>query len=403
MRRGFTLIELLIVIGILSVLATVVLMVLNPAQMMKESRDANRMAEIQSINKALLYFQGAGGTSMGSHNVVYVSLPSDQTDCSDLGLPSPGAGYTYACSNSTNYRKIDGTGWIPVDLTSIQNSLGNMFSNLPIDPVNTVANDYYYTYIVGSWTVSATIESTKFLAANAANDGGQSGTRFEVGNELALNANLGAGGEFSCGDSVSYDGKSYATVLIGSQCWFAENLNVGTMTAGSNSQGTDCPSTSAIEKYCYSDSEANCTSDGGLYLWDQVMCGSTSAGVQGICPTGWHIPTDAEFTTLIEGQSTPGCESSTGWQCSPAASHLSLYALSGDNSSGFSAILVGHRHPTNSPQFEYRTILIELWSSSVSGESTAMMRALYSTETNVYRDSYPRTSGYGFSVRCLQD
>ena len=93
---GFTLIELLIVIGILAILATVVLLVINPAQMIKQSRDGNRLAEINQINKALLIFQSFGGdsTNMGAHNKVYVSLPSSQADCSDLGLPALGGGYT---------------------------------------------------------------------------------------------------------------------------------------------------------------------------------------------------------------------------------------------------------------------------------------------------------------------
>ncbi|MDO8442857.1 MAG: prepilin-type N-terminal cleavage/methylation domain-containing protein [bacterium] len=190
--RAFTLIELLIVIGILSILATVVLLVINPAQMIRQSRDGNRLAEINQINKSLLIFQSFGGSGMGTHTKVYVSLPSSNADCSDLGLPALGGGYTYVCSNSTNYRKIDGTGWVPVDLTSVQSSAGTLFASLPIDPVNTVANGYYYTYIPGSWALSATMESDKYLAINAAVDGGQVSTRFEVGNEIALGQYLGS-------------------------------------------------------------------------------------------------------------------------------------------------------------------------------------------------------------------
>ena len=74
----------------------------------------------------------------------------------------------------------------------------------------------------------------------------------------------------------------------------AENLNVGTRINGSGSQTNN----STIEKYCYDDNEANCTTYGGLYQWDESMQYSTMPGVQGICPTGWHLPTDAEWTTL---------------------------------------------------------------------------------------------------------
>ncbi|MCL5017603.1 MAG: fibronectin type III domain-containing protein [Patescibacteria group bacterium] len=197
---AFTLIELLIVIGILAVLATVTLLVLNPAQMVKQSRDSNRMTEIQSINQALLMYQAFGGdtNNMGTHGTVYISIPSTNTDCgysegNPLGLPSLSGGYLYHCSDFTHYRNIDGTGWIPVDLTSVQSSAGTLFSSYPIDPINTVPGGLYYTYIPGSWALSATMESDKYLAANAANDGGSSATRFELGNNLALDANLGSG------------------------------------------------------------------------------------------------------------------------------------------------------------------------------------------------------------------
>jgi len=188
--RAFTLVEILMVIAVLSIIAVVVLMIINPLQLMRQSRDGNRIAELQAVNKALLYFQGAGGLSMGDHNVVYISLPSDQADCSDLGLPSPGAGYTYACKPSSTYRNTDGTGWIPVDFTAYQGTLGNMFSNLPIDPINTVSGSYFYSYINGSWALSTTLESEKYLESLAVNDGGTVDTKFEIGNNLALNDNL---------------------------------------------------------------------------------------------------------------------------------------------------------------------------------------------------------------------
>jgi len=191
--QGFTLIELLVVVGILSVLSTVTFLVINPIEMVKESWDANRISEIQSINKALLIYQAGGGTALGDANKIYVSLPSDQADCSDLGLPSPGAGYTYTCSNSTNYRKADGTGWVPINFSSVRGIVGDLFLNLPIDPVNSVTNNSYYTYIAGSWALSSGIESIKYLDSAAVRDGGSDPIRYEVGSELALNANLSAG------------------------------------------------------------------------------------------------------------------------------------------------------------------------------------------------------------------
>ena len=101
---------------------------------------------------------------------------------------------------------------------------------------------------------------------------------------------------FICGESkVSYGGKNYNTVLIGAQCWLKENLDIGTMIISSQNS-TD---NSIIEKYCYGNNPANCTTYGGLYQWNEAMQYGTTSMAQGICPTGWHIPTYEEFQTLI--------------------------------------------------------------------------------------------------------
>ena len=103
---------------------------------------------------------------------------------------------------------------------------------------------------------------------------------------------------FSCGDTFidSRDGQNYNTVLIGDQCWMAENLNIGTMINGTNDMTDD----GVIEKYCYDNDSANCNEYGGLYQWNEMMEYDTTAGVQGICPDGWHLPTDDEWK-ILEG------------------------------------------------------------------------------------------------------
>jgi hypothetical protein len=107
--------------------------------------------------------------------------------------------------------------------------------------------------------------------------------------------------------TVVYDNKTYNTVQIGDQCWLKENLDIGTRINGSENQ-TD---NGTIEKYCYNDSDANCITYGGLYLWAEAVQyknGATNTSspnppftgnVQGICPTGWHLPTNDEFTVLL--------------------------------------------------------------------------------------------------------
>jgi len=90
------------------------------------------------------------------------------------------------------------------------------------------------------------------------------------------------------------DGNVYNTVLINGKCWMKENLNVGSMINSSMAQ-TD---NGTIEKYCFADDEFNCNLFGGLYQWRELMDYATSEQNQGICPDGWHIPTNDEITSL---------------------------------------------------------------------------------------------------------
>ncbi len=217
-NRGFTLIELLIVIGILAILATVVLLVINPAQLIKQTRDANRLTELNQIDKALALFESFGGASMGLPMNVYVSIPCDSPDF--INLPALGPGYVYSCSSSANYRKVNGSGWLPVDFTSIQSQVGTLFSALPIDPLNMVAGGFYYTYIRGSWALSASMESERYIAANAALDGGRLSSRYEAGNYIALNQYLnndGGGSVSVCSNNIKETGETCDGIDLNNQ------------------------------------------------------------------------------------------------------------------------------------------------------------------------------------------
>ena len=202
-------------------------------------------------------------------------------------------------------------------------------------------------------------------------------------------------GSFSCGMAFidSRDGKSYNTVLIGSQCWMAQNLNVGIKIAGSGEQTNN----SIIEKYCYNDDENNCTIYGGLYQWDEAMQYTTIPGVKGICPTGWHLPTDAEWTTLT---TFLGGEAIAGGKMKEAGlAHWLSPNTGATNSSGFTALPGGLK--LNSGFFDSRTISAHFWSSSQFDASNAWNRHLGYDRMNVGRDYDPKTLGY--STRCLKD
>ncbi len=206
--------------------------------------------------------------------------------------------------------------------------------------------------------------------------------------------------DFTCGEvwTDSRDSQEYTTVLIGSQCWMAENMNVGTRVNGNTEQGSSCAS---IDKYCYADSDANCITYGGLYQWDQAMCGSVMAGAQGICPTGWHIPSHDDWTTLERAVCESGTcatdfpfdTSTSGWL---GTNEGTLLKTGGD--SGFEGLLAGNRTPFGS--FSNQGSYTNFWSSLQSG-SSAWRRSLGSAEARVSRGTSGKADGY--SVRCLKD
>lgn len=186
---GFTLIELLIVIGILAVLATITVLVLNPAQLFAQARDSQRITELQTINRALQFAQLEGVTAFGTAQTVYVSIPDTSPTCANLSLPPLTSGWLYACKDAASYRLPNGAGWMPVNFSGLTS--GGL-SILPVDPVNTVVGDYYYTYLAGSWALTARFESTKYISEKAGTDDGADSNRIELGTEKALWAQSGA-------------------------------------------------------------------------------------------------------------------------------------------------------------------------------------------------------------------
>ena len=153
-----------------------------------------------------------------------------------------------------------------------------------------------------------------------------------------------------------------------------------------------------IEKWCYNNDPNLCSTEGGLYHWDEAMKYSITPGTQGICPTGWHIPTDAEQYTLENYLKDAGqtCNASRpgAYDCNTAGTKLKV-----GGTSGFNGILSGNR--VTDGTFGDRSTGAFFWSSSESGSSTAWGRYLGSGSVGVYRG--PNSKAYGFSVRCLKD
>jgi prepilin-type N-terminal cleavage/methylation domain-containing protein len=182
MGRGFTLIELLIVISIIAVLATAVVLVLNPAELLKQSRDATRISDMSSVNSAIsLYLVDAKTPGIGGADNTACSVTSSR--CTAAGT-SP---FSVSCTTNAS-TTVDGTGWVTVDFINI--SSGSPLSRLPLDPVNNTS--YFYGYACSSlnYELNANMESAKFSNGGPSDveskDGGNHNDWYEVGNAPGL-------------------------------------------------------------------------------------------------------------------------------------------------------------------------------------------------------------------------
>lgn len=188
-RFAFTLIELLVVIAIIAILAIVVVLTLNPAQLLAQSRDANRVSDMATLQSAINLYStdqsGASSYSLGSSTVVYVSIPDSSSICGDLGLSALPAGDSYSCASATSSRNTNASGWIPIDFQNI--SAGTPISSLPVDATNNSSSWLYYTYTTagGKYQITAHLESQKYLASEPAS-GGADPLLYTAGTNLSL-------------------------------------------------------------------------------------------------------------------------------------------------------------------------------------------------------------------------
>jgi uncharacterized protein (TIGR02145 family) len=211
----------------------------------------------------------------------------------------------------------------------------------------------------------------------------------------------------SCG-LIDYGGQIYKTVIIGFQCWMAENINIGTWISTPQDQIDN----ETIEKYCYLNSETNCDTYGGLYKWNEAMNWVTDEGAQGICPDGWHIATDEEWK-ILEGNidsNYPVGDSEwddTGWRGSDAGGKMKEIGTEhwldpntgATNSSGFTGLPGGYFNHTGS--WAGITTYTLLWTSTELDVNNAGYHGLTYSRTDVLRNfSYKII---GSSVRCLKD
>jgi prepilin-type N-terminal cleavage/methylation domain-containing protein len=223
--KGFTLLELLIVIGIIVILSVALILVLNPAETLKKSRDSQRISDLTTLKSAIGIYTtnttapkldnvtnatcktGTGAGTYGAGSKIYYSYPNTSPGAAITAtVLDGGSGSVPASSQVTNANlsNTDGTGWLPINFNGLTG--GSPISNLPTDPVNTVAavgaptiTDFVYRYACNAtgltYELDVPLESTAYTVDDdrRIKDGGNNTNYYEVGTNLLI---LGTGTAF---------------------------------------------------------------------------------------------------------------------------------------------------------------------------------------------------------------
>ena len=258
---------------------------------------------------------------------------------------------------------------------------------------------------------SGTVYYVRAYASNSA------GT--EYGNEVSFTTlDLLPGGQPPVSEALpcpsaptvtDVDGNVYNTVQIGGQCWMRENLRTTRYADGEEIPLRKTTSATSACRFNPNNDANNVPLYGYLYNWIAVMHGETTSGVQGICPDGWHVPSNADWTQLtnyVSGQSSYMCggnshniakalAATSGW-----ATESNSCAVGNDqsvnNATGFSARPAGyHSSPNNFGNTAY------FWSSTEASADNANYRSINYFVAVVHSYNYEKKQS--LSVRCLKD
>jgi len=353
-KLGFTLIELLVAIAIIAIIATITVVALQNSR--ANARDAKRLADVKQMQTALeLYFNDNNSyptsitSTIATSNVVYMT-----------SIPVPPTPVDGDCTTATNAYAYSSNG-----------------------------STYSITFCLGGKT-----------------------SGLSSGNKIATRDGVNDITSWACGDILAdaRDSQEYPTVQIGDQCWMAKNLAylpVVHDTALFISLGQSLEPTYSVHNYNGTDLNLAKSSNkyivhGTLYNWFATVATSSFDGngvIQGVCPSGWHVPSVDEFrvlATYLGGASVAGGKlkqtGTTNWQ-SPNTGAT--------NESGFNATESGRRYTSGSFNNGYAYF----WSSSPT-PSDSNRSSYYTLRYNSIIFQEDNSNGdriMGFSVRCLKD
>ncbi len=198
-KKGFTMVELVVIIGLIALIAVIVVLVLNPAKIFQEARDSQRISDLGHLNNVLSLYSitvpgadldGVFGGSCAVH--CWIFPPAGPR----LVASSCDFRYDNKTPFSLASRAVNGTGWVPVNLTTILG--GSPLPAYPIDPVNTISSDtqtsYFYSYgcnsVSNTFELNANMESVRYKNGGVndveSTDGGSLNDVYEVGTDPGL-------------------------------------------------------------------------------------------------------------------------------------------------------------------------------------------------------------------------
>jgi uncharacterized protein (TIGR02145 family) len=365
------------------------------------------------------------GTTTGTEVIYY-----------DPTASKPAADFTFvaAAQSSNNFyeNRVMGT------TDAIKVSINVTTAGSIAFSTNTV-NGYSFsgggTYAIGTGTVTLTAAGTQ-TAYNAAGDAFTItglGTTSPTTTLTITNTQLGSGfttysngsenfsnngtciskpiSASACvGTSITIGSNTYSITTINGQCWMTANLNELPNGVAINPTQWLAANKADLGYYGYYnvaiwdgtsgwETTVPAANEGLLYQWSAAMLGSTTERAQGVCPTGWHIPSDCEWMYLEHGQGMLISEQIKSATRSTTGEANKLRSAGGtaNNSSGFSALLTGRRFNT----FDNRGVTGHFWTSTEFSATHAQHRRMDNGTAGVGRFSFDKP--FAISVRCLKD
>ena len=305
-----------------------VVLTLNPAELLRQSRDAGRLSDLSTLTSAINLYNtdqsGASTYSLGSSSNTYLSIPDPtaSTTCGGLGGNFSSGGY-FTCATATSSRAINGTGWIPINFSNI--SAGSPVGTLPVDPVNSTSSNEYYSYQTNGTTfrIVATPESQKYAAAV-----GVSPLMFVAGS----NPTLDGGTWVSVPGNSTFGTNNFYVMKYDAGCSDGNGNAVNTPadTAGGTPGGYNNSGTGGV----------NCASPAALPGALPIVDITETTAKTSCASIGAHLLTNDEYMTIVtnaanQGSNWTGNAIGTGGMYLGNASNGSEYPADANDQNGW--------------------------------------------------------------------